>query len=136
MRCVLDTNILVSALLSRNGNPAELLRHWREGKFELIVSPELLRELERVLAYPKIARHLGRDHATSFLQALKQDATELADAPPYEGPQSADPDDDYLIALAREAQAYLVSGDRHLLQLAPGLPVQTAAEMLHTLAEK
>lgn len=134
MRCVLDTNILVSALLSRNGSPAELIRHWRQGNFELVVSPALLIELERVLAYPKITRYLDGDHATAFLQLLRQDATLIADKPPAEGLRSEDPDDDYLIALARNAQAYLISGDKHLLRLAPGLPVQTAAGMLLMIA--
>ncbi len=47
MRALLDVNILISALLSRRGGPAQLLTRWLAGEFELVVSEALLSELER-----------------------------------------------------------------------------------------
>ncbi len=54
LRVVLDTNVFVSALLSRHGPAAQIFNAWRQQKFLLIVSPFLLQEIERVLRYPKI----------------------------------------------------------------------------------
>ncbi len=54
MRAVLDPNVLVSALLSRSGAPAQIASRWLAGEHELVVSELLLAELDRALAYPKI----------------------------------------------------------------------------------
>ncbi|HSR23271.1 MAG TPA: putative toxin-antitoxin system toxin component, PIN family, partial [Candidatus Eisenbacteria bacterium] len=54
MRAVLDVDILISALLSRQGTPAQLLARWLAGEFDVIVSDALLDELERALGYPKL----------------------------------------------------------------------------------
>lgn len=53
MRVVLDTNVLVSALLKRHGNEALVLSATLAGKFELIVSPAVLAEYELVLPRPR-----------------------------------------------------------------------------------
>jgi predicted nucleic acid-binding protein len=50
VRAVLDTNVLISAFLSPQAAPARAIRAWLDGRFELIVSPLLLAELERALA--------------------------------------------------------------------------------------
>jgi putative PIN family toxin of toxin-antitoxin system len=55
LRIVLDCNVFVSALLSPNGSPAQVLDRWADGDFDVIVSPLLLAELERVLRRPKFA---------------------------------------------------------------------------------
>jgi len=49
--------------------------------------------------------------------------------------QSVDPGDDYLLALAEQERAVLVSGDRHLLALADELPIQTARAFLDSLGD-
>jgi uncharacterized protein len=134
MRAVLDVNIIVSALLSRNGSPALVIRAWQEGRFELIVSPLLLAELERALAYPKLRRRLAADEAAAILEWLRTAATiSLSpDGPPPM--KSADPGDDYLLALAAAERAMLVSGDDHLLSLADRAPVCAPARFLELLA--
>jgi predicted nucleic acid-binding protein len=48
-RVVLDCNVFVSALLSPSGSPAQVLDRWADGDFDVIVSPLLFAELERVL---------------------------------------------------------------------------------------
>lgn len=67
MRAVLDPNVLVSAVLSPRGAPADVLRAWHDGRFELVVSPHLLDGLERVLAYPKLRPSLPRSGETVLL---------------------------------------------------------------------
>jgi uncharacterized protein len=133
VRAVLDTNILVSALLSPAGAPAQLLGRWLGGQFELIVSDQLLAELEGALGYPKLRRRVTADEATEFVDLLRQAAVVVSD-PPDPPPRSPDRGDDYLLALAEAARAHLVSGDQHLLTLSDRLPILSAAAFLALLA--
>ena len=119
MRAVLDTNVLVSAVLSQGSRPDSILQAWRIGSFELVTSAPLLYELAGVLARPRISQRLGwsADERREFLAALRNAAILVV-------PQRelrvvrADPSDDRLLEAAVEAQAdYLVSGDQHLLDI-------------------
>lgn len=132
MRAVLDPNIIISGLLSPNGSPARTLRAWQDGRFALIVSPSLLEELSRALAYPKLRKRVPEKSAIAILDLLARGATvvpDLADPPS----RSADPGDDYLLALAEDNRAALVSGDQDLLELREQFPVFTAAAFLDWL---
>jgi hypothetical protein len=135
VRAVLDPNVIISGLLSPTGNAAHLLRAWEGGEFELIVSAALLNELERALGYPKLRRHISEEEADRVVQWLRESATvaQDPDAPP--AVQSADTADDYLIALAASRHAILVSGDRHLLDLADQIPVLEPARFRERLSE-
>lgn len=135
MRAVLDPNFLVSALISqRGGAPDRIVRAWREGAFELVVSPALIAELTDVLARPKCARQAADGRAEAYVAAIAGDAMQIPD-PPDPPPVSPDPGDDYLIALARAAHAdVIVSGDRHLTELAdPTPPVLTPRQFAEQL---
>ena len=101
IRAVVDPSVLVSAFIGRQGSiPDQVVREWRSGRYELIVSPALLAELAAVLARPKFA-HAGRDRrAEDFVDALRAGGTLAADVSGDE-PITRDPDDDYLITLAR-----------------------------------
>lgn len=132
MRAVLDPNVLISAALSRQGAPAELVLASLGGEFELVVSDALLAELERVLGYPKLQERIPADDVAAYVALLR--ATGLRVGDPVAPPQrSADPGDDYLLALAEAAKAQLVTGDRHLLELADRFPIFTARAFLDTL---
>ncbi len=133
MRAVLDPNILIAALLAPAGAPAQLLGRWLAGAFELVVCDKLLAELERALAYPKLRRHVRADEAGELI-ALPRGACIVAPDPRSPPRRSADPGDDYLLALAEQEHAVLVSGDQHLLALAGELPIQTARAFLDQLA--
>jgi len=123
MRAVLDVNVLVSALLSPTGTPARLLLAWREGRFELIVSPGLLLELARTLTHPKLRKRIEPQEAEAFVAWLTRSADLISDPDVPAPVRSVHRDDDYLIALAADQDAVLVSGDRHLLDLASVLPI-------------
>jgi putative PIN family toxin of toxin-antitoxin system len=127
-RAVLDPGVLVSALISPKGAPARLLEQARKGELELIASPLLLAELEGVLEREKFRRCVALDAARAFVDLLRREASVVPD--PEEAPplRSADPDDDYLIALASSKRAQLVSGDAHLLDLADAAPISSPAE--------
>jgi uncharacterized protein len=133
VRVVLDVNVLVSALLSPEGAPARILVAWLNGSFELVVSPKLMDELERVLVYPKISRRLPADDADRFLRMIAEQALSVPDPDDVPPVRSPDPGDDYLIALAAEADALLVSGDAHLVTLISEAPIQTPAQFADRL---
>ena len=129
MRAVLDVNVLISAVLAPSGSPARIVRAWLDGKFELIISIQLLAELERALNYPKLRDRIGSHQITQVIEFLHRGA-ELIEDPQNPLALSPDPDDDYLIALARVANALLVSSDRHLLGLADSLPIYSPSSFL------
>jgi putative PIN family toxin of toxin-antitoxin system len=122
-RAVLDPNVLVSAFIARRGGaPDRIVRAWREGAFELVVSSQLIAELTAVLARPKFARQAAEGRAEAYIAALAGDALRIDD-PPNPPRVSPDRGDDYLIALARAARAdVIVSGDGHLTELADSVP--------------
>ena len=135
MRAVFDPNVIISGLLSPAGNAARLLRAWEAGEFEVIISAALLEELGRALAYPKLRRRISGEEAERVIQWLSESATVVSD-PTIEAPvRSADPGDDYLIALAASRQAILVSGDKHLLDLAEQIPVLDRARFIEQLSK-
>jgi putative PIN family toxin of toxin-antitoxin system len=136
VRAVLDPNVIISGLLSPTGNAARLLAAWGRGEFELIVSPALLDELERALGYPKLRRHIPEEDGRAVLRWLAESATRVEDPAAPPPVPSADSQDDYLIALAGSRRAILVSGDRHLLDLAGQIPVVEPALFLERLAEE
>jgi len=133
MRVVVDPNVIISGLLSPAGTPARLLAAWQEGRFELLVSPRLVAEVGRALAYPKLRRRLNAEDADAAVQWLSRDARWVDDLVSAGPIRSEDPNDDYLITLAADARAALVSGDRHLLRLADRIPVYTPAAFLASL---
>jgi len=132
VRAVVDVNVLLSGVLSRSGAPGQILRRWADGAFELIVSPQLLAELERALAYPKIRKRVDERAAAAFMRWVAESANHAADTSEV-ARRSPDPGDDYLIALAESQHAVLVSGDRHLLSLAGEIPVLTPREFIERL---
>jgi putative PIN family toxin of toxin-antitoxin system len=133
VRAVLHPNVLISALLTRDGPPAKVLRAWLDGAYELVVSALLLVELERALAYPKLRTRINQLEAEEFVDLLRREAQVLDDPSDAPAVGSPDPGDDYLIALAGAAHAMIVSGDRHLLTLTEALPVYSPAQFLALL---
>ncbi len=129
-RAVLDPGVLVSALITPTGTPANLLAASRGGSFELIVSPLLLEELSLVLRRKKFRRYVDLDAVDQYLGLLRRGAA-FTDDPSGPPPiRCRDPDDDYLIALAHKDDAALVSGDDDLLELVGQIPVFTPAQFL------
>lgn len=133
MRAVVDVNVIISALLSRDGSPATVLRAWQEGRFELIVSPLLLAELERALGYPKLRRRIPVEDAEAVVDWLGRTASLVSDPTDRPLVRSVDPGDDYLLALAASETAVIVSGDDHVLSLRGAAPVYSPAEFLELL---
>ena len=121
MRAILDTNVYVSAALTPGGPPAQIIRAWQQGQFELITSGELLSEIGETLARKKFAHQLTAADRQSMINLAGRRARLVPDLAVDHGDVPGDADDDYLVALAREWYAALVTGDHHLLSL-PDMP--------------
>jgi putative PIN family toxin of toxin-antitoxin system len=111
MRVVLDTNILVSALMIQTGNPAAIYRAWQEGRFTLLTCAEHLDELRATRRKPAIAVRIKPYKAGSLVNEMKKLAESVDELPHVR--RSADPTDDFLLALSEAGGAdYLVTGDK------------------------
>jgi putative PIN family toxin of toxin-antitoxin system len=117
VRLVIDTNILISALLAGTSLPAQLIVLWREGQFDLLTAADQLDELMRVTRYEKIRARLAPALAGRLINELRDMAVVVPSLPVVT--VSPDPNDNYLLALAAAGSAdFLVTGDkRHLLSL-------------------
>jgi putative PIN family toxin of toxin-antitoxin system len=127
---------LISGVLSAKGQSAEILRACRDGQFELVISEALLKELQRTLAYPKLRKHISRAKAAAYINWVRDHGTFAEDPTSQPSVSSRDPDDDYLLALAIDRRAYLVTGDRDLLVLAEDLPILTPKQFLAELEQQ
>lgn len=108
--------MLVSAAISPRGAPRELILLWHVGVFELVVSYELLFELQSILLREKFRRYRPERDVLDYVLWLRENATLGSEGEMRS--LSRDPDDDYLLALACSSGAdYLVSGDPDLRDL-------------------
>lgn len=111
MRVILDTNVLVSALLTPDGVPARLLDAWFEGRYELLTSEIQLDELRQVTRHPKVRPYIEPAIAGGLVNDLKHFAERLTRLPIVE--ISNDPADNFLLAMAEAGGAdYLATGDK------------------------
>jgi putative PIN family toxin of toxin-antitoxin system len=122
IRAVLDTNVWVSAILSPGHPPAKILELALTGNLRLIISAGIIREIGRVLQYPKVKKALERRRITSqevddvILKLLK--AAIIVPGEILAEGVSDDPADDMIIACALEGRAdFIISGDHHLIDL-------------------
>ena len=109
MRVVLDTNVLLSALISPHGPPDAIYRAWRAARFEVVTSAAQLDELRRASRYPKFKAVL-QPHRVGVMVNNLQRAIVLEHLPT--GIEADDPNDAFLLAMAVASEAeYLVTGD-------------------------
>lgn len=131
LRAVLDTNVIVSGTIVSTGAPVEILDAWRERRFELIVGPAILSELDRVLRLPKIARRYALDpqNVRDLLDLLSARAVIVTESTAVAS-TLRDPKDKPILACAVEGRAdCVVTGDRDLLDLGrfPDIPIVSPA---------
>ncbi|MBU2731704.1 MAG: putative toxin-antitoxin system toxin component, PIN family [Betaproteobacteria bacterium] len=113
MRVILDTNVLLGALISPHGPPDAIYRAWRAARFELVTSTAQLDELRRVSRYPKLKTILPAHRIGTMVNNMQR-AIVLNTLPPLpESVDANDPNDVFLLAMAMAGEAdYLVTGDR------------------------
>jgi len=129
VRVVLDTNVLVSALLKRDSIPGRVLQAVWDGSLDLVLSEPLLSELRDVLDYPKIRRRLVANaiDCDLFLELLPFFTIQV-DVSGIQVPRPRDAADEMVLATFLAGQAeWLVYGDEDLLVLADQYPILTPA---------
>jgi putative PIN family toxin of toxin-antitoxin system len=132
MKVVIDTNVLVSGVFF-GGLPAKVLEAWRDGMYDLVVSPAILDEYRRV--GEELARRFPPASLGPFLGLLVTHA-EIVEAPDLAEPVCSDPNDDKFFACAVAGRCELiVSGDRHLLEASGshGVKVVTPRQFFDTV---
>ena len=138
MRLVLDTNVVVSALLW-DGTPEQLIDLAGEGAVELVSSAALLAELTGLLERPKLAAKLARNgQSAAEILARYSELAELIEAPAVEAARLRDPDDAAVLACAIAARAEaIVSGDKDLQTLGTyqDIPILSPAQCLQRLGK-
>ena len=135
MRLVLDTNVLVSGLLFPGGPPSRLVKAWRAGAFDLVISDFVLEELARTWGHLAPRLKAAPNDLVDFLdtigvraELLRVDANmlELAGAA-----KLRDPNDLPILALlVGSAADFLVTGDKDLLVLADAYPILSPADFV------
>ncbi|MDO9466777.1 MAG: putative toxin-antitoxin system toxin component, PIN family [Thiobacillus sp.] len=131
-RVVLDTNLVLSALVFANGRLAPLRHAWQGGRCVPLVSKATTAELIRVLAYPKFKLNDEEQHEL-LADYLPWCATVRIPNPPPATPKCRDPFDQPFLQLAAAGKAdFLVSGDNNLLSLHDQFvcPIVTAEQFL------
>lgn len=138
MRAVLDTWILIAALITADTPPDQIYRAWRKKRYTLITSAWQIGEFRRASRYKKLRKFLRPAEAGDLVNGFKRHATVLKALPEVD--LSPDPQDNPVLAMAIAGQAdYLVTGDRRgLLSLkrVGATRIVTAAEFLGVLKKK
>jgi uncharacterized protein len=141
LRVVIDTNVIVSGIMSRKGTPAELLNAWRDRRFLLLSSSDMVNEVRAVMQYQRIRQkyHLSDDEIEQTIILLEHDALLVAGDASVDGSVPDDAKDEMFLACALDGQAdVIVSGDHHLLDLGVfrHIPIRTARQFLDQLKQE
>ena len=129
-RAVIDTNVLISSVLSSRGKPRQVVRHILiQGT--LLLSKPTIEELESRLTQPKFRKYVDVEEVNDFINFLRGVAQFIA--PNETIAECRDEDDNKFLEVATSGEAdVLISGDGDLLELHPfrGIPILKPAEFL------
>ncbi len=119
MKIVIDANLFASGLIKPNSNPGRILDLIERNQVELILSPPIIREIKRILLYPRLQKY--HQKTAQEIDAYFEDVLMFAWI--VEGEKTVDiikddPSDNKYLACAYEGEAdYIISGDHHLLDI-------------------
>ncbi len=133
VRCVFDTNVIISALLFENSKPAQAFQY-ALANGEVLLSLDLLEELNEVLGRKKFNRYVTNEEREEFLETLIERAVLIEIVENIQ--ECRDPKDDKVLELALNGEAqYIITGDRDLLVLNPfrNVKVITVEDFLKTI---
>jgi len=138
MRVVLDTGILIAALITADTPPDRVYQAWRKKRFTLVTSAWQLVEFRRASRYDRVKKFLKPAEAGNLVNGLRRHATVLEELPDVD--LSEDPQDNPVLAMAIAGKAdYLVTGDRRgllSLERVGATRIMTAAGCLKRLKNK
>lgn len=140
LKGVIDTNVFISGLISKKGKSASLINNWRAGNFSLVISPQLIDELLKVVNRPRIKEkyNIKDKQIKTLLKTIYKKAIKVKGV--YEKiTKSQDPKDNILLACALEGKAdYLISFDPHLrnLKYYYGVQIVDVSQFLRILEKR
>lgn len=116
---VLDTNVLVSGSCLPDSLPGQLIRLWLSHAYEVALSEDILREFADVMRRRKIRdRYQVGEEAIAMFDSVYRDLAQMVSIKNIPKVPIADPADSHVLACASQAKVeYIVTGDRHLLEL-------------------
>lgn len=132
MKVVLDTNILISALISKTAAPHHIYQAWRDKRLTVLTCTEQLVEVREVTRRVAVALRIKPAEAGRLVNSLRDLAVVLGDLPSVQ--RSSDPKDDFILALAQAGGArYVVTGDKSgllAMRQHAGAEILTAAQFV------
>lgn len=139
MKIVIDANLFASGLIKPDSNPGRILDLIKRNQVELILSPSIIREIKRILLYPRLQKY--HQKTAQKIDAYFEDVFMFAWI--VEGEMAVDiikndPSDNKYLACAYEGEAdYIVSGDHHLLdiEIYQGIAIVKAKAFLNVWAK-
>lgn len=139
-KIVIDTNVFVSATITEKGKPAQILKVWREKKLEVIISPEILKEIGQVIFRHKIKKisFWTEKERYQFIEDLARICILTPGSLELKQAVKHIQDHKFLVAAIEGKADYIVSGDRHLRDLGAykGIKIVSASEFLQILETK
>jgi len=140
LKIVIDTNVFVSATITEKGKPAQILKAWREKKLEVIISPEILKEIGQVIFRPKIRKvsFWTDKERYQFIKDLAKICIFTPGSLQLKKAIKHTPDHKFLVAVIEGKADYIVSGDYHLRGLGTyrGIKIVSANEFLQILENR
>lgn len=135
LRIVIDTNMFVSSLLTRQCDAAQVLKAWRKRQFLLLASSAIIAEIQATLSRPSIRKKyaIQDEEIEQLVALLEQDALVVPGQADVIGSIPDDPKDEMFLSCALDGEAdYIISGDKHLLNLEEfrGISILTIKQFL------
>lgn len=134
IRAIIDTNVLVSGIFW-SGTPARILEAWGNGRFSMVISPEILLEYTRVIGELAAKKPIDTKAIIDRITL----GSEMVAAPRFKKQACEDPDDDRFLECAVAGKVpYIASGDKLLLKLHPfgNIQILKPAAFLAALEKK
>jgi len=140
LKIVIDTNVFISATITEEGKPAQIVKAWREKKLEVIISPEILKEIGQVVFRHKIKKisFWTEKERYQFIEDLARICILTPGSLELKQAVKHTQDRKFLVAAIEGKADYIVSGDRHLRDLGAykGIKIVSANEFLQILENR
>ena len=138
IKAVVDTNLMISSAIAKEGLTKTLKSMWINQEFQIVTSSNILKELERVLSYPRISKYITNEEIEEYISVVMDNA--IFTKGKYQLDKiKDDPSDNKFLACAVEGKAgYIVSRDKHLRKLKDfqGIKIIGVKEFLEILKQQ
>lgn len=139
IKAVLDTNVIISGVMIESGNPGKIIELWKKKKFVLVTSEEIIEEIIRVLAYPKVREKykITDEKIRNLIRDIRKKAQIVEGVYTVEKVKDDLTDNKFLACGLEGKVDYIISGDYHLrsIKFYQKIPIVSAAYFLKLLMQ-